>query len=153
MEMKSTKLISANVVSIRVFENRPKKSHSTLRAKRATFTFWVDKSSLKMPKMVNFGEFLKTWSLQSNNVTRQVTFNRTKINGKFQMRHFEKFSNIVHPANSRRRRRRKGRFLSLILFVVEEQPWRQETKSVVGRRGKISKPSKCPSPSHLSPSS
>ena len=26
-----------------------KKSHSTLRAKRATFTFWVDKSSSKMP--------------------------------------------------------------------------------------------------------
>ena len=31
-----------------------KKSHSTLRAKRATFTFWVDKSSLKMPKDVQF---------------------------------------------------------------------------------------------------
>ena len=27
-----------------------KKSHSALRAKRATFTFWVDKSWLKMPK-------------------------------------------------------------------------------------------------------
>ena len=27
-----------------------KKSHSTLRAKRATFTFWVDKCSLKMPQ-------------------------------------------------------------------------------------------------------
>ena len=27
-----------------------KKSHSTLRAKRVTFTFWVDKSSLKMQK-------------------------------------------------------------------------------------------------------
>ena len=37
----------------------PKKSHSTLRAKRAMFTFWVDKSSLKMPKIVNFCEFLK----------------------------------------------------------------------------------------------
>ena len=34
MEMKSTKLISANVVSITVFENY-KKSHSILRAKRA----------------------------------------------------------------------------------------------------------------------
>ena len=31
-----------------------KKSHSTLRAKRATFTFWVDKIPLKMPKIVNF---------------------------------------------------------------------------------------------------
>ena len=74
------------------------KSHSTLRAKRATFTFWMDKSSLKMLKMVNFSEFLKTWSLQSNSVTRQVNINRTKIGGKcqnsnIQMRHFESFSN------------------------------------------------------------
>ena len=71
-----------------------KKSRSTLRAKRATFTFWVDKSWLKMPEMVQFGEFLKTWSLRSNRVTRQVSFNRTKIGGKcqnwkIQMRHFE----------------------------------------------------------------
>ena len=42
-----------------VFENHWMRSHSTLRAKRATFTFWVDKSWLKMLKMVNFGEFLK----------------------------------------------------------------------------------------------
>ena len=77
-----------------------KKSHSTLRAKRATFTFWVDKSSLKMPKMVNFGEFLKTWILRSNSVTRQVILNSTKISGKcqnqkIQMRHFVEFSNNV----------------------------------------------------------
>ena len=31
-----------------------------MRAKWATFAFWVDKSSLKMPKIVNFGEFWKT---------------------------------------------------------------------------------------------
>ena len=37
----------------------PKKSHSTLRAKRATFTFWVDKNESKMPNMVHFREFLK----------------------------------------------------------------------------------------------
>ena len=39
-----------------------KKSHSTLRAKRSTFKFLVDKSLLKSPKMVHFGEFecLKT---------------------------------------------------------------------------------------------
>ena len=61
-----------------------KKSHSTLRAKRATFTFWVDKSKLKMPKTIHFGEFLKTWSLRSNSVTRQVSLNRTKIVGKCQ---------------------------------------------------------------------
>ena len=56
-----------------------KKSHSTLRAKRDTFTFCVDKIWLKMPKMVNFGEFLKTWSLLPKSVTRQVTFKRTKM--------------------------------------------------------------------------
>ena len=32
-----------------------------------------------MPKNVHFGEFLQTWSLRSNSVTRQVSFNRTKI--------------------------------------------------------------------------
>ena len=52
-----------------------KKSHSTLRAKRATFTFWVD----KMQKMVHFGEFLKVWSLRSNSSTRPVTFCRKTI--------------------------------------------------------------------------
>ena len=31
-----------------------KKSHSTLRVKRATFTLWVDKSLLKMPKIGQF---------------------------------------------------------------------------------------------------
>ena len=43
--------------------------------------------------MVHFGEFLKTWRLRSNSVTRQVSFNRSKIGGKcqnwkIQMRHF-----------------------------------------------------------------
>ena len=66
-----------------------------MRAKRASFTFWVDKSQLKMPKMVH-----KTCSLRSNSVTRQVSFNRTKIGGKcqnqkIQMRHFGWFSNTV----------------------------------------------------------
>ena len=41
-----------------------------------------------------FGEFLKNWSLRSNSVTRQVSFNRTIIGGKcqnskIQMRHLE----------------------------------------------------------------
>ena len=34
--------------------------------------------------MVHFGEFLKNWSLRSNSVTRQVSFNKTKIGGKCQ---------------------------------------------------------------------
>ena len=38
----------------------PKKLHSTLRAKRALFTFWVDKSSSKMPKMANLASFWKS---------------------------------------------------------------------------------------------
>ena len=36
-----------------------KKSFSTMRAKRATFTFRVDKSSLKMPKNVQLASFWK----------------------------------------------------------------------------------------------
>ena len=55
------------------------KSYSTLRAKPATFTLWVDKSSLKEPKTVHFCEFLKTWSLRSNRVTKQVNFDRQKL--------------------------------------------------------------------------
>ena len=48
--------------------------------------------------MVHFGEFLKTWSLRPNSVTRQVTLNRTKIGRKCQncktlMRHFWRFFN------------------------------------------------------------
>ena len=67
---------------VTVFENRRK---SLIHCERSElFTFWVDKSSLKMPKMVHFGEFLKTWSLRSNSVTRQVSLNRTKIGGKGQ---------------------------------------------------------------------
>ena len=52
----------------------PKKSHFTLRAKRATFTFWVDKSSLEMPKMVNFSSFWKMRHFEefSNNVTHNL---------------------------------------------------------------------------------
>ena len=35
-------------------------------------------------KIVNFANFLKTWNLRSNSVTRQVTFNRTKNREKCQ---------------------------------------------------------------------
>ena len=72
-----------------------KRWHSTLRAKRATLTFRVDKSS---SKMVEFGKFLKNWNLQSNSVTRQVK-NKNKNwwkawkgqNWKIQMRNFSHF--------------------------------------------------------------
>ena len=44
----------------------------------------VDKNSLKIPKMVNLASFRKTEVCLSNSVTRQVTFNLTKIGGKCQ---------------------------------------------------------------------
>ena len=57
-------------------------------------------SRQKFIKNGQSGEFLKSWSLRSNCVTRQVNSNRTKIGGKclnrkIQMRHFEWFSNNV----------------------------------------------------------
>ena len=39
----------------------------------------IGQRSLKMPKMVNLGDFLKSLSLWSNSVTRQVNINRKKI--------------------------------------------------------------------------
>ena len=54
-----------------------KKSHSTLQAKRAKF--WVDKSWLKMPKMVNFGEFLKTSATRQGNSKGQKLTENAKI--------------------------------------------------------------------------
>ena len=40
-----------------------KKSHSTLRAKRATLTFWVVKKFINNAKTGQFWDFLKTWNL------------------------------------------------------------------------------------------
>ena len=53
-------------------------SYSKFRAKRAMLTFWVDKSSLKMPNI----DFLKTGSFRSKSVTRHDNFNWTYIGGK-----------------------------------------------------------------------
>ena len=50
--------------------------------------------------MVHFGEFLKTWSLRSNSVTRQVNFNRSKISGKCQNSKTEFWSQIFSFATS-----------------------------------------------------
>ena len=55
-----------------VFENQRKSL--ILYCKRSR----VDKSSLQMPKMVKFGEFLKIWNLRSNSVTRQVNYAKIK---------------------------------------------------------------------------
>ena len=58
-----------------------------------------------MPKTVQFGEFLKTWGLWSNSVTRRVNFKGQKLveNAKiekFKCDHFWWFSNIVLHWNS-----------------------------------------------------
>ena len=45
--------------------------------------------------MVHLGEFLKTWSMRSNSVTRQVSFLWTKIGGKCQNSKNWNCSNIV----------------------------------------------------------
>ena len=39
----------------------------------------IGQNLIKMPKMVHFGEFLKTWSLRSNSVTRQVSLIGQKL--------------------------------------------------------------------------
>ena len=49
-----------------------KKSHSTLRAKRATFKFWVDKSSLKNAKNDPIWRVFENLKLK-HTVTRQVS--------------------------------------------------------------------------------
>ena len=67
-----------------VFENYRKSLIQYCERSELRLHFWVDKSWLKIPKMVHFGEFLKIWSLRSNSVTRQVGFNRTKIGEKCQ---------------------------------------------------------------------
>ena len=74
-----------------------KKSHSTLRAKRATFTFWVDKSSSKMPKLVNFGSVWKPEACGQTVLPDRSLLMRQKLmeNAKIQMRHFGWFSNTV----------------------------------------------------------
>ena len=67
----------------RVWESQ-EKSHSTIWAMRAKFTFWVDKSWLKMPEMVNFATFWKLEVCCQNSATRQIIFSRTKMVGKCQ---------------------------------------------------------------------
>ena len=67
-------------------------------ASEASYVYiWSGQKLLKMPKRVHFGEFLKTWSLRSNSVTRQVNSNWIKIDGKCQNSNatFWVFSNNV----------------------------------------------------------
>ena len=58
-----------------VFEN-PRKKVSFNIASEASYVYIT---------VIHFGEFLKTWKLRLNSVTRQVNFNRTKVDGKCQI--------------------------------------------------------------------
>ena len=62
-----------------------------MRAKRATFTFWVDKSSLKMPKNGQFWRLFENLELASKQCYQ-----------KNQIRHFKEFSNNVVPKSALR---------------------------------------------------
>ena len=62
-----------------MFENHRK---SLIRHCKLRLHFEWTKVKIKIPKIVHFGEFFKTWSLRSNSVTRQVSFKRTKIGRK-----------------------------------------------------------------------
>ena len=59
-----------------------KKSHSILRAKRATFTFWVGKSSLEMQKIVNLTSFWK-WDILDDFQTMWRKLFMVKCNNTF----------------------------------------------------------------------
>ena len=49
-------------------------------ASEASYVYNLSRQKfIKSAKGVHFIEFLKTWSLRKNSVSRQVTFNRTKI--------------------------------------------------------------------------
>ena len=85
--------------------------------------------------MVQFNEFLKTYRLQSNSVTSQVNFIRTKIGGKsqnwkIQVRHFGCFSNTVKWSLTHwkitffvRWRRRRCRKRNVSFGLKGQVPW------------------------------
>ena len=58
--------------SFTVFENHIKSLIQHCERSELRLHFEWTKVNLKMPKIVHFGEFLKTWSLRSNSVTRHV---------------------------------------------------------------------------------
>ena len=94
------------------------------KLKHSNETFWV------IFKHCEFCEFLKTWSLRSNSVTRHVNFNRTKIGGKCQnskilMRHFGWFSNTVRALQNS-----QCCIFSCIDFLLESwETWEEEEES------------------------
>ena len=67
-----------------------KKSHPTLQAKRATFTFWVDKSLSKMPKII-LTSFWKPETIGQIVLPERSILIRQKLveNGKIQIGQFE----------------------------------------------------------------
>ena len=83
-----------------VFKKTQKKSHSILRAKRATFTFQVEKIDKKMPKIVYLASFSKVKAvlpdrliligqkMVENAKIQKFKWNILEIIFHFRMRHF-----------------------------------------------------------------
>ena len=69
----------STLFSLSVPDRKRKYGHFFLTLKKCWQTYKYFFSLPKMPKIVNLAISLKTWSLWSNSVTRQVTFKRTKI--------------------------------------------------------------------------
>ena len=81
---------------------------------------WVDKSSLKMPKIVKFGEFLKAWSLRGQTVLPDKRQNRWKCqNWKLQMKHFISLSILFWFIHIRIPVRNFGSWLKCPPYIFE----------------------------------
>ena len=99
-----------------------KKSHSTLRAKRARFTFWVGKSKSIMPTIINFGEFLKMrhfWWF-SNNVeiyfTRGAAIISVRFHALMLLHHFHRFSPLLLIFFQKKNKQRKSLIENALKF-------------------------------------
>ena len=77
-QLLQSKLLLKNGPATRCLKSTEKVSFNI--ASEASYVYILSAQKLiKNAIRVNFGEFLKTWSLRSNSVTRHVIFNRTKI--------------------------------------------------------------------------
>ena len=90
-----TSPINRDIYKLIVFENHRKSRIQDCKRCELRLHFECDKSSLKMPKMVHFSEFLKSWSLRSNSVTRQVSLVVNSKIPNFNWDIFGWFSNTV----------------------------------------------------------
>ena len=79
-----------------VFENHRKSLIQHCERSELCLHFEGTKVNCKCQKIVHFCQFLKIWSLLSNSVTRQITFNRTKIVFICQKKSWKNSGNFVY---------------------------------------------------------